>query len=190
LNHLPRKLTSRFAAGLVVRLDPLSVASRRLVLVAAAEARRVRLTDDALDWLSINVNGTRELLGILQNVAQIAVSFPGPLDRAAVAEVVANTGQPAARGIDVPLIVKRVAEAFDISEKDLLGPSRLRRVLIPRQVAMYLARQACGLSLPRVGAAFGRDHTTVLHAVRKVEAGIENDEMLAGVVRGLRMELN
>lgn len=187
--HLPRKLTSRFAAGLVVQLEPLSAASRKLVLVSSATARGVRLTDDALDWLANQFGGVRALLGTVQNLAQVAAGYPGPIDRAAAEEIVAGTGQPTSHGIDVGFIVKRVAAAFGINEKELLGPSRLRRVLVPRQVAMYLARSACGLSLPRVGAAFGRDHTTVMHAIRKVEAEMEADEQLAGVVRGLRMEL-
>jgi chromosomal replication initiator protein len=62
--------------------------------------------------------------------------------------------------------------------------------MVPRQVAMYLTRELCGLSLPRIGAAFGgRDHSTVLHACRKIEADTIKDEQLAGIVRQLRAEL-
>jgi chromosomal replication initiator protein len=82
-----------------------------------------------------------------------------------------------------------VAAAFGITEKQLLGTSRLRPVLLPRQVAMYLAREVAKLSLPRIGAAFGRDHTTVLHACRKVEAAMATDDVLKARVRQLRGEL-
>jgi chromosomal replication initiator protein len=85
--------------------------------------------------------------------------------------------------------MKRVCVAFGVTEKELLGASRLRNVLVPRQVAMYLARELTGLSLPRIGATFGRDHTTVLHACRKVEEAIADDERLAATVRQLRQEL-
>jgi chromosomal replication initiator protein len=192
LKHLPRKLTSRLAAGLVVQLEPLSPTSRRILLEAAAKARKVRLTPDALDWLASQHTGggVRALLGLLGNLAHAAPSYPGPLDRIAVEEILAGTGQPTSSGRDVAGIVKRVAAAFGVTAKELLGPSRLRRVMVPRQVAMYLARGLCGLSLPRLGAAFGgRDHTTVLHACRKVEADMAGDDMLAGVVRQLRAEL-
>jgi chromosomal replication initiator protein len=86
--------------------------------------------------------------------------------------------------------VKRVVAAFGVSEAELLGASRLRGVLRARQVAMYLARDLTGLSLPRLGAAFGgRDHTTVLHACRKVEEEMASDAVLAKRVSELRSVL-
>src|SRR5262249_53237028 len=133
--------------------------------------------------------GLRPLLGLLQNLALVARTYPGPLDRAAVEQIAAGTGQPTSRGADIAAIMKCVCAAFGVTEKELLGPSRLRRVLLPRQVAMYLTRERSGLSLPRIGAAFGRDHTTVLHACRKVEETIAGDEQLAATVRLLRQEL-
>ncbi|MDB5307264.1 MAG: hypothetical protein JWO38_1466 [Gemmataceae bacterium] len=191
IRHLPRKLTSRLASGLVVQLEPLSPASRRVVLEDAAKRRGVKLTPDALDWLARQATGggVRALLGLLGNLAQIAPSFPGPLDRAAVEGILSGTGQPTSAGRSVTGIVRRVAAAFGVSERELLGTSRLRRVMVPRQVAMYLARELSGRSLPQLGTAFGRDHTTVLHSCRKIEAEIETDERLAGTVRQLRAEL-
>jgi chromosomal replication initiator protein len=192
LGHLPRKLTSRLTSGLVLQLEPLSAASRRVVLEATAAARKIRLTGDALDWLAGQATGggVRALLGLLGNLAPAATNSPIPLDRTGVEESLAGTGQPTSNGRDVDAIVKRVAAAFGVTERELRGPSRLRRVLVPRQVAMYLARELCGLSLPRLGAAFARDHTTVLHAYRKIEADLAGDERLAGVVRQIRLELS
>lgn len=190
--HLPRKLTSRLAAGLVIQLESLSFASRRTLLEVTAEARKLRLAPAALDWLAEQSTGggVRPLLGLLGSLAQAARAFPGPLDLAAIRDILAATGQPEATKADVPRIVKQVAAAYGITRKELLGPSRLRRVLVPRQVAMYLARELSGLSLPRLGTAFGgRDHTTVLHACRKVEADTSTDANLAGMVRQLRSEL-
>lgn len=192
LTHLPRRLTSRLAAGLVIQLEPLSVASRRAILADAATTKRVRLTDDALDWLAEQSTGggVRTTLGLLQNLAQIARAFPGPLGVVEVQQTFANTGQPTSSPArDVSTIVKRVATAFGLSEKELLGTSRLRGVLRPRQIAMYLSRELTGLSLPRIGAAFARDHTTVLHACRKVEVEIGEDASLARQVSELRATL-
>lgn len=185
LTHLPHRLTSRLAAGLVVQLEPPGVTSRRVILEATAVSKNLRLTPDALDWLAGQGSGVRASLGLLQNLAQVAPTFPGPLDRNVVEQVIAGTGQPTSRGTDLQAIMKRVTATFGVTEKQLLGASRLRPVLIPRQVAMYLARELTGLSLPRIAAAFGRDHTTVLHACRKIEA----DTQLAGVVRELRAAL-
>jgi chromosomal replication initiator protein len=191
LTHLPQRLTSRLSGGLVIQLNPLSVASRRAILADAATEKRVRLTAGAIDWLAEQSTGggVRATLGFLQNLAQIARAFPGPLGRAEVEEALANTGQPTSRSQDVSTIVKRVAAAFGISEKELMGTSRLRGVLRPRQVAMFLARELTGLSLPRIGAAFARDHTTVLHACRKVEEELGEDAALAKQVSELRTVL-
>jgi chromosomal replication initiator protein len=191
LTHLPRRLTSRLAAGLVVQLEPLGAASRRAILAAHAKAKGLRLEPDALDMLASQATGggIRGALGLLQNLSQVAKNYPGPLDRAAVDEILAQTGQPTSRDGVLDAIMKRVCAAFGVSRKELLDTSRLRSVLVPRQVAMYLARELAGLSLPRIGAAFDRDHTTVLHACRKVEDAMATDEVLKATVRQLRGEL-
>jgi chromosomal replication initiator protein len=189
LTHLPRRLTSRLAAGLVVQLEPLSAASRRAILADAATAKGVRLTGDALARLAEQTSGggVRTALGLLQNLAQVAKAFPGPLGRAEVEQILADAGQPTSAAPDVSVIVTCVASAFGVSAAELLGPSRLRRTLGPRQVAMYLARELTGLSFPRIGAAFGgRDHTTVIHAHRKVERELKSDLVLAKRLSELR----
>lgn len=190
LRRLPQRLTSRLASGLVVQLKPLSANSRRVLLEAMAAKRGVRLTPEALDWIARQATGggARAVLGLLNNLVPVAAAFPGPLSKSAVIDVLSHAAPPAT-GQDVAQIVKRVAAAFGVPEKELLGPSRLRRVMVPRQVAMYLARELSGLSLPRLGSAFGRDHSTVLHACRRVEEELDSDAALAGLVRQLRDEL-
>ncbi|QDU18118.1 DnaA/Hda family protein [Urbifossiella limnaea] len=179
--ELPQALTSRLTAGLVVPLEAPGVEARRLVLADAAAGR---LTADALDWLAA-AGGMRSALGRLAALGATV----GPLDRAACEAILAAGGHPTSTGPTVAGIIEKVAAAFGVSPKELLGASRLRRVLVPRQVAMFLAREVCGLSFPRLAAAFGRDHTTVLHAVRKIRAELAGDERLAGVVRRLRAEV-
>ncbi len=189
LTHLPHRLTSRLAGGLVIQLEPLSASSRRVILADEANAKGVRLAADALDWLSGQTGGVRASLGLLQNLALVASAFPGPLSRADAKQALAETGQPTSAVCDVSTIVKRVAAAFGVNEKEMLGTSRLRGVLRPRQVAIYLVRELTGLSLPRIGAAFDRDHTTVLHACRKVEEELTSDVALAKRVSELRASL-
>jgi chromosomal replication initiator protein len=192
LSHLPQRLTSRLAAGLVIHLRPLTTASRHAILAATAKEKNVPLTEDAIAWLAEQPTsgGVRATLGLLQNLAQVADTFPGPLTRDDVERVLAQHGQLTPDTSEVSRIISRVANAFAISEKELLGESRLRAILRPRQVAMYLARELTTLSLPRLGTAFGgRDHTTVLHACRKVEAEIRNNATLAQQVRDLQASL-
>jgi chromosomal replication initiator protein len=187
LTHLPRRLTSRLAGGLVVQLEPAGKASRRAII--AASAGRVRLTAEALDWLAARGGGLRTALGMVQALAQAGGRRAGPLDRKAIEEILGESGQAAGRGGELPEIIKRVCAAFGVTRKELFGASRLRRVLVPRQVAMALAREVGGQSLPRIAMAFDRDHSTVLHACRKVEEMVEDDVELAATVRQLRKEL-
>jgi chromosomal replication initiator protein len=188
LTHLPRRLTSRLTGGLVVHLEPLTSESRRVILADAATKTGVQLTPEALSYLVGHATRSlRAALGTLKNLAQIAPAFPGPLGRAEVESTLAQTGQPTSPGADVYGIVNHVAAAFGVTASELLGASRLRGVLQPRQVAMYLARELTGLSLPRLGAAFGgRDHTTILYAHRKVQKDLKSDPGLANQVRQLR----
>jgi chromosomal replication initiator protein len=191
LTHLPRRLTSRLAGGLVVQLEPAGKASRRAII--AASAGRVRLSPEALDWLAARGGGLRTALGMVQALAQAGGRRAAPLDRKAIEEILGEGegegGQAAGRGGELPEIIKRVCAAFGVTRKELVGASRLRRVLVPRQVAMALAREVGGQSLPRIAMAFDRDHSTVLHACRKVEAMVEDDVKLAATVRQLRKEL-
>jgi chromosomal replication initiator protein len=184
LGHLPRRLTSRLVAGLVVPLEPLSSGGRRAVLERLAERRQVSLTADALDFLadSATGGGVRPLVGRVERLRVLSRCHAEALDTTAVRRLLDEPAEPDG----VERIVARVAAAFGVSAKELFGPSRRRTVLLARQVAMALAREVDGLSLPRIGAAFGRDHTTVLHAVRKV-AG---DGELRATVAALRRELN
>jgi chromosomal replication initiator protein len=190
LTRLPRRLTSRLAAGLVVQLEPLSPASRRTLLEQVAAKRKLPLTDDALDWLAAQSTGggARPLLGQLERLRTLASGFIGTLDAATTRELLAE-GQPTSRRGTVERIVERVAAAFGVKPKELLGSCRQRSVLVPRQVAMYLARDVAKLSLPQVGAAFGRDHTTVLHACRKMGEALQADAKLKRTVRELAAEL-
>ncbi|MBY0457050.1 MAG: hypothetical protein K2V38_06920, partial [Gemmataceae bacterium] len=191
LAQLPQRLTSRLSAGLVVPLAPLAATSRREILAEAARAKGVKLTAEAIDWLAEQSTGggVRATLGLLQNLAQVAKAFPGPLALRDVRQTLAETGQPTSSPLTVSGIVEHVARAFGITAKELLGASRLRGVLRSRQVAMFLARELTRLSLPRLGAAFGRDHTTVLHACRKIEAEVQIDPVLAKRVSDLRAVL-
>ena len=115
LRHLPRKLTSRLAAGLVLQLEPISRGSRRILLDYAANARGLRISPDALDWLADQAESgsARVLLGLIANIAP-AARGTAVLDRTAVEQVLSGSGQPTAARRDVARIVKQVASAFGV----------------------------------------------------------------------------
>ncbi len=189
LTRLPGRLTSRLAGGLVVGIDPPSPESRRAALTTFAARRGLELPAAVLEWLAGRAAGSfREMEGAvarLEVLARLQGGVP-PL------EVLREEfrAEADARRQTVERIVQRVGRYFRVDPGQLQGPSRTRGVLVPRQVGMYLARRLTPLSLEQIGAYFGgRDHSTVLHACRKVEAALDRDVTLSGAVRQLHADL-
>lgn len=185
LLNLPVRLTSRLAQGLVVALEALSFDSRRQVLAQTHEG----LGDDVLDWLARHTGGSfRQLEGAAARLRTLTAA----LQRSpTLAEVVAAFAEDAeARQVTLERITRVVSQRYHVEPRELRSRSRSREALLPRQVGMYLARQLTALSLEQIGAYFGgRDHSTVLHACRKVEEALPGDALLSGTVRELRAGL-
>jgi chromosomal replication initiator protein len=185
---LPARLTSRLAGGLVVRLEPFGVASRLALLEDKAQRRQVAVSRDVLAWLAERLAGGRQIDGALARLETLARVHRGRLDMATVAEHFqeeAAAGRPT-----VEHIARHVGSHFRVEPRQLQSGRRFRQVLVPRQIGMYLARQLTELSLDQIGAYFGgRDHSTVLHACRKVEQALDQDAALASTVQQLRSTL-
>jgi len=189
LPHLPGRLTSRLAQGLVVGLETLCPASRRDYLRQCIQTRGLSVPADVVDWLADHTPGSvRQLEGALVRLHNLA----GSLGRAVcLADVTGAFQQDAEiRALTVERIAQRVGRYFQVAPGNLCSRRRSRDALLPRQVGMYLARQLTELSLQQIGAYFGgRDHSTVLHACRKVEQALTRDLALSGAVRQLHADL-
>ncbi len=189
LSHLPARLTSRLGSGLVVGLEPLSPDSRRVFLQDRIHRRGLNVPAEAIGWLAEHLTGSmRQLEGAVTRLASLARLHPQPLDVETVAEhfgVEASVNRPT-----VERIAQRVGRYFQVEPRQLQERGRTRQTLLPRQIGMYLARQLTPLSLQQIGAYFGgRDHSTVLHACRKVEKALAHDVRLSGAVRQLHADL-
>ena len=141
------------------------------------------ISDEILDLVAERVTGGgRELEGALNRIAafQQFNSQPITLDLASmVLRDAASQGQDQGR-IKIDDILKVVGRHYNVSKNDLLSPRRARNVVVPRQIGMYLAKKLTSRSLPEIGRRFGgRDHSTVLHAVRKIDDLMRADEKLA-----------
>lgn len=183
LTTLPNRLTSRLASGLVVGLGLLGPDSRRQFLAAALAHRGQSAAPGVLDLLAARLPGTvRQLegaVGRLQTLERV-------LGRAATLDEVHEAFREEQSDLNVERIVRQVGNYYRVDPRDLRSSSRTRQVLLPRQVSMYLARRLTALSLEQIGAFFGgRNHSTVLHACRKVEQGLDRDERLSRAVREL-----
>jgi chromosomal replication initiator protein len=189
LTHLPARVTSRLGSGLVVGLEPLSPGSRRAFLQDRITRQGLSVAADAIAWLAEHLPGSvRRLEGAisrLTSLARLQGQAPG------MEAVVEHFGVEAdAERPTVERIAQRVGRYFQVEPRQLQARSRSRGVLLPRQIGMYLARQLTELSLEQIGAYFGgRDHSTVLHACRKVEQALAQDLHLSGAVRQLHADL-
>jgi chromosomal replication initiator protein len=187
--RLPARLTSRLAAGLVVALDSLSPASRLQLLEEFAQRRQLAVAPEILHWLAVHLTGGgRQLEGAIAQLDTLTKLQRQPLKLADVRPHF--RAQVDALRPSVERIVARVGDHFHVDPRELVMRRRLRAILVPRQICMYLARQLTSLSLKQIGASFGgHDHTTVLHACRKVEDALATDAILSGAVKQLHAEL-
>jgi chromosomal replication initiator protein len=189
MEALPARLLSRLSTGLVVGLEPLSSGSRLVLLHEKAQRRHLTVPTDVLAWLAENVSGSgRQLGAVLDRLETLGRGRSQSLTVNRVAEHFRE--EAAASRPTVERIARRVSRYFQVDARQLQSSRRYSKVLVPRQISMYLARQLTPLSLGEIGAYFGgRDHTTVLHACRKVEQALDRDPGLAGAVRQLEGDL-
>ena len=175
LSGFAERLRSRFEWGLLTDVQPPDLETRIAILRKKAAQEGMQLPDEVLEHIAARITtNIRELEGALIRVTAFASLSAQPADTDLAAHVLkdivpgSDTAQITAR-----TIVHEVADYFQISEDELTGQSRSRVLVNARQVAMYLCRELTDLSLPKIGQEFGgRDHTTVMHAERKIRAQI------------------
>jgi chromosomal replication initiator protein len=189
LDKLPARLTTRLAGGLVVGLMPLSPASRLVFLRDRAQRRHLALNQEVLAWLAKHVTGNgRQLEGALTRLETVTRLNQRAPDVAAVAALF--HAEAASAKPSVERIASRVGSYFQVAADELQSRRRCRNALLPRQIGMYLARRLTPLSLGQIGRYFGgRDHSTVLHACRKVHLAMTRDPALSGALRQLHADL-
>jgi chromosomal replication initiator protein len=198
LRALEDRLRERFAAGLVADIEPPDLATRLTILRKRAHHDHIDVTDEtALEAIAERVeNNVRALEGALIRIVAFASLTGRPLT-AELAYEVLDRLYPRQRSStrraqkSIGAIQAAACEHFGLSREELLSSSRAARIVWPRQVAMYLARELTGESLPAIGRRFGgRDHTTVLHAWRRISTRIGEDPLVRGAVDDVRGHLD
>ncbi len=171
LEGMEERLKSRLGCGLVADIHPTDYELRLGILQAKAEQLGAEVPDKVLEFLSHKItSNVRELEGALNRIVAHATLVGRPVTLETTQDVLHDLLRANDRRVTIEEIQKRVAEHFNIRLADMHSARRARAVARPRQVAMYLAKQLTSRSLPEIGRKFGgRDHTTVMHAVRKVE---------------------
>ena len=181
LEGLEDRLKSRLGWGLVADIHPLTYELRLGILQAKAEQKSMALTSDVLEFLADKItNNVREMEGALNRLAVHASLQDSEVTVDLVKDVLKDLLRTNSRKITIDEIQKKVVEHYNIKLSDMHSPRRSRSVARPRQVAMYLAKSITTRSLPEIGRKFGgRDHTTVIHAIKTIEEIMVNDPSLA-----------
>ncbi|MEQ1547377.1 MAG: chromosomal replication initiator protein DnaA, partial [Chakrabartia sp.] len=172
LEGVEGRILSRLTQGLVADIAPADFALRQAILTAkAAAVTSVHVPADVVELLAARiVSNIRELEGALNRLVAYAQLNNRPIDIAFAEDVLAEMFRASKRRVTIDEIQRRVSDHYKIRQAEMVSARRAREVARPRQVAMYLAKQLTPRSLPEIGRKFGgRDHTTVIHAVRQIE---------------------
>lgn len=170
LATLEDRLRTRFEWGLITDVQPPELETRIAILRKKAQMERLDVPDDVLELIASAIErNIRELEGALIRVTAFASLNKTPIT-SALAEIVLRDLVADAGTIQISssVIMAATAEYFDTTVEELRGPGKTRALAQSRQIAMYLCRELTDLSLPKIGQAFGRDHTTVMYAQRKI----------------------
>ncbi len=183
---LEERRVSRFDWGLVTDIQPPDLETRIAILRKKCSSQGLNIPEEITFFIANKIKfNIRELEGALTRVVAFSSLNREPLNLE-IAQRVLNDILPKEKQITLDLIQSKVADHFNLHILDMKKKNRSRNIALPRQIAMYLARELTDHSLPEIGDNFGgRDHTTILHAYRKIEAGIRSDDSLKKIVEEL-----
>lgn len=186
IKDMEDRIRSRLSSGLVVDLHPTDYELRLGILQQKVELNRaaygdVQISQEVLEFLAHRITtNVRVLEGALTRLFALGSLTGRKITLDMVQDCLADILRSSDRKVTIEEIQRKVAEHYNIRLSDMIGPKRLRMIARPRQIAMYLSKQMTTRSLPEIGRRFGgRDHTTIMHGVRKVEELRSNDPQIA-----------
>jgi chromosomal replication initiator protein len=186
------RLCSRFEWGLIADIQPPNFDTRLAILKAKAKEQEIEVALDVLEFIAKRIQqNIRELEGSLNRAVAYAKLFGAILTPELAARAVQDITPSSNKTAVAPeLVMKVVAERFQLTPADLIGRKRDRATALARQVAMYLLKEANRCSLAQIGLEFGkRDHATVIHACRKIASDMDNDPYLRRQVLDIQKRL-
>ena len=193
IKDLEDRIRSRLQCGLVVDLHPTDYELRLGILQAkldhyANQYRGLTMSPGVLEFLAHRITtNVRVLEGALMRLFAFASLVGREINLDLVQECLSDILRSSEKRLTIEEIQRKVAEHYNVRLSDMIGPKRLRTIARPRQVAMYLSKQMTSRSLPEIGRRFGgRDHTTIMHGVRKIEELMAGDGQLADDVQLLK----
>jgi len=188
---LEERLRSRFEWGLIADIQPPDIETKQAILKMKADQNGIMLPEDVALFLANAVSSNvRELEGYLIRIGAYASLTSTPINLNMAKEILKNILIEKNKEITVEEIQRCVAAHFNLKVSELKSSKRLKTLVIPRQIAMYISRQLTSSSYPEIGEKFGgKDHSTIIHAIKKIEKQIENDYQLKLTVENLKNSL-
>ncbi len=190
-NEIPKmqeRLVSRFAWGLSVDITPPDLETRIAILRKKADAERLEIPNDTLSYIAGQIDSNiRELEGALVRVQAYATMQNLEITTSLAADALKSMIKDSDKELSISQIQEDVADYYQITVDDLKGKRRVKTIVMPRQIAMYLARELTDSSFPKIGAEFGgKDHTTVLHAHEKITKLLTEDPKIKREINELK----
>ena len=189
IQRLEERLCSRFEWGLVADIQRPDVDTRVAILREKTMQENITVDDEVLQLIASKIDSNiRELEGCLTRLVAYSTLVKEPITvdlcERALKEVFDSRRH---KQITAELIMQTVSDYYGLTLDDMTGPTRKREITVPRQIAMYLTREMTGMSLPQIGNVFGgRDHTTVLHSCKTVEANMTANTDIRAVVEDIK----
>jgi len=183
------RLISRFEWGLITYMEPPDLEHRIAILQKRAQAEGVHVDPEVLQYLAEKIRSNiRSLEGALTRLLAMASLDGRKINVDLASETVRyySTAEADPIKIDVDTIIQVVSDHFKMPVADILGKKRNKEIVLPRQVAMFLAREMGQMSYPDIGRAFGRDYTTVIHSYEKIKTETKKDSALKNVISEIR----
>jgi chromosomal replication initiator protein len=183
---MEERLQSRFRLGLCVDVQPPDLETRIAILQLKAQRERVHVPDDVIEFVASKFDqNIRELEGALVRVVAWSDLTRHAIDIELAEQALEDLLPQAEAEIPAALIMEETAKYFGLTVDDLTSKSRSRPLTTARHVAMYLVRECTGMTLPKIGELFTRDHTTALHGINKIDSSMRNREPIYRQVQDL-----
>ena len=190
---LEDRLKTRFEWGLLADIQPPDYETRMAILKNKAISLGLDLGDDVCNYIANNItNNVRQIEGTVKKILAYRDLNDMPLDLPNVSRAINDMFKVEGNAVPTPaLIINQVSRFYSIDESILRGTLKNKGTAEARQIAMYLIRQLTNLSLPEIGREFGRDHSTVIHSIRKVEMSLKDPaSSLQSAVRDITANIN
>ena len=190
---LEDRLKSRFEWGLLADIQPPDYETRMAILKNKAKNLGLNLDDDVCNYIAINItNNVRQIEGTVKKILAYRDLNNMPLNLQNISRAIDDMFKSEGNALPTPsLIISQVCKFYSVDEVALRGSQKTKGIAEPRQIAMYLVRKLTNLSLPDIGREFGKDHSTVLYNIRKVEVALKDgDTELQNNIRDITANIN